>query len=123
MPGNKVFEFHGNMQWAICLSCGKRYPFGQVKPRLDEGEEIPDCEACHGRLKPDTVFSGESLPEKVLREATYHSSKCDLFIVMGSTLVIYPTAYMPIYAADSKAKLIIINLSSFPPMGYCSNQG
>ncbi len=114
VPSNKVFELHGNMQWAICLSCGKRYPFEQVKARLDKGEEIPDCEACHGILKPDAVFFGESLPEKVLREATYHSSKCDLFIVIGSTLVVYPAAYMPTYAVDSGAKLVIINLSSTP---------
>ena len=114
VPDDKVFELHGNMQWAICLSCGKRYPFEQVKDRLDEGEEIPDCEACHGILKPDAVFFGESLPEKVLREATHHSSKCDLCIVIGSSLVVYPAAYMPVYAVDSGAKLVIINLSSTP---------
>ncbi|MFC2017048.1 NAD-dependent protein deacylase [Chloroflexota bacterium] len=112
--GNKVFELHGNMQWAVCLSCGKRYPFEQAKARLDEGEEIPDCAACHGILKPDAVFFGESLPEKVLKEATFRSSNCDLFIVIGSTLIVYPAAYMPTYAVDSGAKLVIINLSSTP---------
>ena len=114
VPDSKVFELHGNMQWAICLSCGQRYPFEQIKARLDEGEEIPDCEVCYGILKPDVVLFGEQLPEQVLREATLRSYGCDLFIVIGSTLVIYPAAYMPIYAINAGARLVIINLSSTP---------
>ncbi len=114
VPDDKVFELHGNMQWAICLSCGQRYPFEQVKARLDKGEETPDCEACHGILKPDAVFFGESLPQDVLKAATFRSHSCDLFIVIGSTLVVYPAAYMPSYAVDSGARLVIINLSSTP---------
>jgi len=114
VPDDKVFELHGNMQWVVCLGCGERYPFEHIKARLDQGEEIPDCEACHGLLKPDAVFFGESLPEKVLKGATIRSYNCDLFIVIGSTLVIYPAAYMPIYATSSGAKLVIINLSSTP---------
>ena len=120
VPGDKVFELHGNMQWAVCLGCGRRYPFEQVKARLDKGEEIPDCESCHGILKPDAVFFGEALPQKVLEEATSRSRNCDLFIVIGSTLVVYPAAYMPVYAVDSKAKLVIINLSSTPMDGQAN---
>ena len=111
---DKVFELHGNMQWAVCLSCGQRYPFEQIKVRLDEGEEIPDCEVCHGMLKPNAVLFGEPLPYEVLTEASHRSSNCDLFIVIGSTLVVYPAAYMPIYAVQAGAKLVIINLSSTP---------
>jgi len=114
VPAEKVFELHGNMQWVICLSCRRRYPFDQIKARLDKGEETPDCEVCHGILKPDAVLFGESLPEETLKEATFHSYECDLFIVIGSTLVIYPAAYMPIYATSAGAKLVIINLSSTP---------
>ncbi len=114
VPAGKVFELHGNMQSVVCLNCGQRYPFAQIKTRLDEGEEIPDCEACHGILKPDVVLFGESLPEEVLKEATSRSYDCDLFIVIGSTLIIYPAAYMPMYAVDAGAKLVIINLSSTP---------
>ena len=114
VPADKVFELHGNMQRVVCLSCGRHYPFDQIKARLDNDEEIPDCEVCHGILKPDAVFFGETLPEKVLREATLRSHSCDLFIVIGSTLVVYPAAYMPSYAVHSGAKLVIINLSSTP---------
>ncbi|UCD53892.1 MAG: Sir2 family NAD-dependent protein deacetylase [Dehalococcoidia bacterium] len=114
VPDDKVFELHRNMQWAVCLSCGRRYPFEQVRVRLDNGEEIPDCEVCHVLLKPDAVFFGESLPEKVLQEATSRSCNCDLCIVVGSTLIVYPAAYIPIYAVESGAKLVIINLSATP---------
>lgn len=113
VPDNKVFELHGNMLWALCLGCGRRYPFEQINTRL-QYEEIPDCEACHGILKPDAVFFGEALPAEVLREATRRASNCDLFIVIGSTLVVYPAAYMPEYAVNAGAKLVIINLSSTP---------
>ena len=116
-PVDRVFELHGNMLWAVCLTCGKRYPFEQLKVRLDNGEEIPDCEACQGILKPDAVFFGEALPQKVLEEAMLRSSSCDLFIVIGSSLVVYPAAYMPTYAVSSEAKLVIINLSSTPMDG------
>ena len=114
LPDDKVFELHGNMRWVVCLSCGKRYPIEKIKARLDEGEEIPDCESCHGILKPDIVLFGETLPEKVFEEATQRSHSADLFIVIGSTLIVYPAAYMPIYAVDSRAKLVIINLSPTP---------
>jgi NAD-dependent deacetylase len=114
VPADKVFELHGNVQWAVCLSCGKLYPLEQIKVRLDKGEEIPDCEVCHGMLKPNAVLFGEQLPYEVLQEATNRSSNCDLFIVVGSTLIVYPAAYMPIYAVQAGAKLVIINLSSTP---------
>jgi len=114
VPDDKVFELHGNMQWAICLDCGRRYAFGEIKARLDSGEEIPDCPACRGMLKPDIVMFGEKLPEAVLQEAGRRAKAADLFIVIGSTLVVYPAAYMPIYAVNSGAKLVIVNLSETP---------
>jgi len=114
VPAEKVFELHGNVQWVVCLSCGRRYPFEQIKARLEGGEEIPDCEECQGMLKPDAVLFGEQLPAEVLQEASQRSSDCDLFIVVGSTLIVYPAAYMPIYAVRGGARLIIINLSDTP---------
>ena len=114
VPGDKVLELHGNMQWAVCLSCGQRYPMARLKVRFEAGEEIPDCEVCHGILKPDAVFFGEPLPIAVFEEAAYRSRNCDLFIVIGSTLIIYPAAEMPDYAVKRGAKLVIINLSPTP---------
>ncbi len=120
VPAEMVFELHGNMQQAVCLSCGRQYPFEQIKVRLDKGEEIPDCEDCHGLLKPNAVFFGEALPQDVLEEASRRSLNSDLFIVIGSTLIVYPAAYMPIYAHQAGAKLVIINLSSTPMDGEAS---
>jgi NAD-dependent deacetylase len=68
-------------------------------------------------LKPAAVFFGEALPVKELTEASHRARNCDLMLVIGSTLVVYPAAYMPIYAHQSGAKLVIINLSSTPMDG------
>jgi len=114
VPGDKVFELHGNMNRAVCLDCGNRYPFEEIKARLDAGEDIPACPSCGGTLKPDVVMFGEQLPYKVLEEAGRRSRAADLFIVIGSTLVVYPAAYMPMYAVESGAKLVIINLGETP---------
>ena len=110
---DKVFELHGNMKFVRCMGCDSRFPVDDILQRLDK-EEIPDCHFCHGILKPDAVFFGEALPQKTLNDAIHHSRHCDLFIAIGSTLVVYPAAYMPMYAVESGAKLVIINLSPTP---------
>jgi NAD-dependent deacetylase len=102
------------MKWAVCLECRKRYPFEEIKARLDAGEDIPICPNCGGTLKPDVVMFGEQLPYKVLEEAGRRARSADLFIVIGSTLVVYPAAYMPAYAVESGARLVIINLGDTP---------
>jgi NAD-dependent deacetylase len=115
VPAEKVIELHGNMKWVKCLSCGKRTPMDEVVKRMaEESVEDPHCKDCQGILKPEGIFFGESLPEKALREATFYSTHCDLFIVIGSTLIVTPAAFMPSYAVESGAKLAIINLSSTP---------
>jgi NAD-dependent deacetylase len=114
VPDDIVFELHGNMKWAICLGCGRRYAFSEIKSRLESGEEVPDCEKCHGMLKPDIVMFGEQLPVDVLHEAGQRARASDLCIVIGSTLVVYPAAFVPIYAVESGARLFIINLSDTP---------
>jgi NAD-dependent deacetylase len=114
VPDDKVFELHGNMQWLICLGCHRRFPFEPVIGRLGKSEEAPDCEICHGILKPDVVLFGEPLPEEVFQEAVKHAGRCDLFIVIGSTLTVYPAAAIPEYALGAGAKLVIINLSPTP---------
>ena len=114
VPDDKVFELHGNMQWVVCLSCRERFPMPEVLQRIKEGIEVPDCPDCQGILKPDAVFFGEALPQETLQEAIRRSRHCDLFIVIGSTLVIYPAAYVPTYAAEAGAKLAIVNLTPTP---------
>lgn len=111
---NKVLELHGNMQQAICLSCSQIFPLEEILQRWGEKAEPPDCPHCQGIVKPDAVFFGEALPEKTLREAIHHARNCDLLMVIGSTLVVYPAAFIPRYAKEAGAKLIIINLSPTP---------
>lgn len=115
MAGNspeKVFELHGSMNWVRCLNCNERYPMEHIKERLQKGEEIPECKNCNGMLKPDVVLFGEALPQDVMSDATDHARNCDLFIVIGSSLVVYPAAYMPVYATEAGAKLVIINMTA-----------
>jgi NAD-dependent deacetylase len=114
VPDEKVFELHGNAKRVVCLGCGQRYPFEQVKIKLEKGEDIPQCQACSGILKPNIVFFGEMLPEGTFEDATERAESADLFMVIGSTLIVYPAADIPARAHRSGAKLVIINLSPTP---------
>ena len=114
VPEDKVFELHGNTQWVVCLNCHRRFPMSEVLQMIREGAEVPDCPDCHGNLKPDAVFFGEALPQETLQEAIRRAQNCDLFIVIGSTLIVYPAAYIPTYARESGARLAIVNLTSTP---------
>jgi len=120
VPEDKVFELHGNTRWAVCLSCRRRFPMPEVLQKIKEGIEVPDCPDCQGILKPGAVFFGEALPQDTLQEATRRSQNCDLFVVIGSTLVIYPAAYMPTYAREAGARLAIINLTPTPLDHYAT---
>ncbi len=115
IPEEKVIELHGNMKWAKCLSCVKRTPMDEVIEKMrKQGVEEPCCEECQGILKPEGIFFGESLPETEVKKATFHSQNCDSFIVIGSSLVVTPAAFMPSYAVQNGAKLVIINLMPTP---------
>ncbi len=100
---DRVLELHGSMQRVICTKCKTTRPI-----------EEPVCQSCGGILKPDAVLFGEMLPQQVLTSASEYARASDLFIVVGSTLVVYPAAFMPVYALEAGAKLIIINLSPTP---------
>jgi len=114
VPEDKVFELHGNVGWVVCLSCRRRFPMPEVLQKIKEGIEVSDCPDCQGILKPDAVFFGEALPQETLQEAIRWAQNCDLFIVIGSTLVIYPAAYIPTYAREAGATLAIVNLTPTP---------
>ena len=109
VPPDKVIHLHGNMERAKCLKCGKYYPMTEVREWIAQGEEVPDCPACGGLIKPDAVFFGEAMPVWETSEAQRRAQSCDLCIVIGSSLVVYPAALMPQYAVQSGARLIIVN--------------
>jgi len=111
---DNVFELHGNMQWSRCFDCGARYPAEYIRVKLKSGDPEPVCETCSGTLKPDVVFFGEALPADTVDAAMYCARTCDLFIVVGSSLVVQPAAFMPSYALDAGASLVIVNIGSTP---------
>jgi NAD-dependent deacetylase len=120
VPEDKVFELHGNTRWAVCLGCRRRFPMPEVLQNMKGGVEVPDCPDCQGILKPDAVLFGEALPQETLEEAARRSQNCDLFIIIGSTLLIYPAAYMPTYAREAGARLAIVNLTPTPLDHYAA---
>lgn len=114
VPEDKVFELHGNTRWVVCLNCHRHFPMPEVLQKISEGIEVPDCPDCQGILKPNAVFFGEALPQETLQEAIRRAQNCDLFIVIGSTLIVYPAAYIPTYARETGARLAIVNLTPTP---------
>jgi len=114
IPEEKVIELHGTARWVSCLECGQRYPREQIQDRLRGGIKVPRCDSCGGIMKPATISFGQAMPERETRQAENRAATCDLFLVAGSSLVVYPAAQMPLIAKDSGARLIIINLTPTP---------
>ena len=111
---DKIIQLHGTMKTVSCLDCGEKHRYEEISERIKKGEKIPYCEKCNGILKPDTVSFGQRMPERETSEAIRRSEKCDLFIVIGSSLVVYPAAIMPVKSKESGARLIIINRAPTP---------
>jgi NAD-dependent deacetylase len=110
----KVLQLHGTAIFVSCLSCKKRYDRDEIQERIRKGQRAPRCDDCGGLLKPATISFGQSMPEKETQEAYHRSSLCDLFIVIGSSLVVQPAASMPLVAKRNGAKLVIINRDPTP---------
>jgi NAD-dependent deacetylase len=105
----KIIELHGTIKFAKCLDCDDRLPILEVLQRIDEGDEDPHCRKCGGLLKAATVSFGEAMPVDKMHRAEQCSRACDLFIVVGSSLVVFPAASMPVIAKRAGAKLVIVN--------------
>lgn len=113
MAGQKnVIELHGNTRKIVCLECNKVYKMEEIYKELDK--QLPPVCKCGGTLKPATILFGESLPEDALNKAIIESKNCDTFLVLGSSLVVYPAAHLPIIAKQNSAKLVIINIDPTP---------
>ena len=109
VPQSKITEIHGNATYASCLSCGFRHELGPIKKAfLNEGT-IPSCKDCGGLVKQATISFGQSMPEEGMRIAQMKIVKCDLFLTIGTSLVVYPVAGFPKLAKEIGANLIIIN--------------
>ena len=105
-----VIELHGNTTYATCLDCAKRYELPWVKVRMDRANGCaPDCPDCGGYIKTATVSFGQAMPEEPMRRAQALSESCDLFLAIGSSLVVWPAAGFPLVAKRNGARLVIIN--------------
>lgn len=113
-----VIELHGTYHWVTCLNCGQRYPSTEILRRLEAGVEIPECDRCGGILKTAAISFGQPMPETEMTQAQHWSTMADLFIVVGSSLVVYPAAQMPLIAVQSSAKLVIVNATATPMDSY-----
>jgi NAD-dependent deacetylase len=105
-----VVELHGNTTYATCLDCAKRYELSWVKQSLAQsGGRSPECTVCDGYIKTATVSFGQSMPESAMRRAQELTESCDLFLAIGSSLVVWPAAGFPLAAKRNGARLVIIN--------------
>ena len=114
LPDELVFELHGTTTEAMCLTCGDRIDMNEAVARVKGGEKAPKCRKCSGLLKPATVSFGQSMPQDVMLAAQQAAESCDLFLAVGSSLVVHPAASLPAIAKESGAKLIIINREETP---------
>lgn len=104
-----VIELHGNTTYARCIGCGLSYQLDWVKRRFDHDGAAPNCTVCDEPVKTATISFGQMMPEAEMQRATELSRACDLFIAIGSSLVVWPAAGFPMMAKDAGARLVIIN--------------
>jgi len=114
VPEHLVLELHGNSRRVACLTCSRPYGREEILGRLASGDESPTCVACDGLLKTTTISFGQAMPVETTAEAEQRSRDCDLMLVVGSTLLVYPAALMPEYALRSGARLVTVNLMETP---------
>jgi NAD-dependent deacetylase len=104
-----VVELHGNTTYATCLDCGQRYEINRIREHFETGGEAPDCRDCGGMIKTATISFGQAMPEAAMRRAEQLTAACDLFVAIGSSLVVWPAAGFPLMAKRNGARLVILN--------------
>ena len=109
LPDDAVIELHGNGTYAGCLDCKKRYELDWVRELFASDEQLPECVACGGLIKTATISFGQAMPEAAMERAHDITMSADLFIVLGSSLVVYPAAGFPVQAKRNGAGLVIVN--------------
>jgi NAD-dependent deacetylase len=111
----EVVEFHGNLLRASCMKCRALEPIKDVEIRLESGqEETPRCKKCGGLLKPDAVFFGEAIPSKALMISQVQSQKCDVLLVVGTSLQVFPAAQIPLSVKMKYPPAIVVEINREP---------
>lgn len=108
VPDSKVIEVHGNASYAKCLQCGKRYELEALRHRWEANDDIT-CMFCTGLVKTATISFGQAMPEDEMARATEEALLADLFLVLGSSLLVYPAASLPLVAKKAGSDLAIVN--------------
>jgi NAD-dependent deacetylase len=110
IPAEDVVELHGNTTFAHCLDCSARFELHWVRRHMDAGNgRAPDCPSCGGYIKTATISFGQAMPDAAVRRAQDLAQSCDLLVSIGSSLVVWPAAGLPLLAKRSGAMLVIIN--------------
>lgn len=114
----RVLELHGTGRFVECIGCGQRWPSPEIFEKYRDADAVPECDRCGGVMKPAVVMFGEMLPEDVLEEARSLSSAADVYLAIGSSLVVEPAASLPLHAKHMGAFLAIINRDPTPLDAY-----
>jgi len=114
IPSEQIIELHGNASYAKCLNCQTRYELADLEEQFNRVGRIAPCGRCGGVLKSATISFGQAMPEQEMRRAQQHTLACDLFVVIGSSLVVYPAAGFPELAKQIGARLVILNREETP---------
>lgn len=110
VPEDKLIELHGTVRFCKCLTCGARYENDEVRKMwVDSGGDAPDCLLCGGIIKAATISFGQPMPELEMERASLAALSCDLMLAIGSSLVVFPAAGIPISAKRNGAHLVILN--------------
>jgi NAD-dependent deacetylase len=109
IPRDKIIELHGNTTYATCLDCGERYEIVDLRAAFEREGAVPPCDKCLGHVKTATVSFGQAMPVLAMKRAEQETLAADLFIVLGSSLVVYPAAGFPQLAKENGAALVIVN--------------
>ncbi|MBV9120599.1 MAG: sigma factor regulator FecR [Chloroflexi bacterium] len=116
----RVIEIHGTTRWVTCLDCAKRHPAAEILGWLRDGVDVPRCDDCGGWLKSATISFGQPMPVEAMAAASAAAQRCDLFVVIGSSLVVHPAAGLPLQAIRRRVPLAIVNASETALDRYAS---
>lgn len=114
VPDDRVIELHGNASYATCLSCALRYEMADLEAQFRRHARVDPCGRCGGIIKSATISFGQAMPEDAMARAQAAIEDCDLCVVVGSSLVVYPAAGFPEYAKRLGAGLAIVNREETP---------
>ena len=109
VPDDRVIELHGNGTYAKCLQCAKRFELEPLLRAFSEDDTPPRCDSCGGIVKSATISFGQAMPEDEMARAEAACAACDLCLVLGTSLVVYPAAGFPRFAKMQGARLAIVN--------------